>query len=118
VPLYDFRCEQGHVEEHFRRYEARHDPLACATCGGAMAMAFLPPQVMRDLDGYQSMVDGSWIGSRSEHRDHLKRHSLRELGNDKPDFTPRGPRVPRDSIRAEIRNTVEAMKAGGRFRER
>ena len=42
------------------------------------------PRVMSDIGGYQSQVDGSWIDSRSKHRDHLKRHNMVELGNDVP----------------------------------
>ena len=40
--------------------------------------------VMSDIGGYISQVDGSWIESRSKHRDHLKRHGMIELGNDVP----------------------------------
>ena len=37
-----------------------------------------------DIQGYISQVDGSWIDSRSKHRDHLKRHRMIEVGNDVP----------------------------------
>jgi putative FmdB family regulatory protein len=117
MPLYDFRCEDGHTREEYRSYEKRDDPAACE-CGKPLTRVWLPPQVMRDIEGYQSMVDGSWIGSRSQHREHLKRHGMRELGNEKPDFTKRGPTVPRDSIRREIKTSVERMKAEGKWRVR
>lgn len=42
------------------------------------------PRVMSDIGGYISQVDGSYIDSRSKHRDHLKRHNMVELGNDVP----------------------------------
>jgi len=42
------------------------------------------PMVMSDIDGYVSQVDGSWIKSRSHHRNHLKEHRMIELGNDVP----------------------------------
>jgi hypothetical protein len=35
-----------------------------------------------DIQPYQSMVDGSMIGSRSQHREHLRQHSLIEIGNE------------------------------------
>lgn len=44
----------------------------------------IPPRVMSDIGGYISQVDGSWIDSRSKHRDHLKRHNMIEVGNDVP----------------------------------
>jgi len=40
------------------------------------------PMVMSDIDGYVSQVDGTWIKSRSMHRNHLKEHRMIELGND------------------------------------
>ena len=38
--------------------------------------------VMPDIKPYQSMIDGSWITSRSEHREHLKQHGCVEVGNE------------------------------------
>mgnify|MGYP001605292131 CR=1 FL=1 len=40
------------------------------------------PMVMGDIDPYQSMIDGSVIESRSEHREHLHRHGYQEVGDD------------------------------------
>jgi hypothetical protein len=42
------------------------------------------PMVVSDIAGYVSQVDGSWIDSRSKHRNHLKQHRMIELGNDVP----------------------------------
>jgi hypothetical protein len=42
------------------------------------------PMVQSDIAGYISQVDGSWIDSKSKHRDHLKRHRMIEVGNDVP----------------------------------
>jgi hypothetical protein len=38
--------------------------------------------VQSDIQGYISQVDGSWIDSKSKHREHLKQHRMIELGND------------------------------------
>ena len=40
--------------------------------------------VMSDIGGYVSQVDGTYIESRSKHREHLKRHRMVEVGNDVP----------------------------------
>ena len=40
------------------------------------------PMVMGDIKPYQSMIDGSWITSRSQHREHLRMHGCREIGNE------------------------------------
>jgi hypothetical protein len=42
------------------------------------------PMVQSDIEGYVSQVDGTWIKSKSMHRDHLKQHKMIELGNDVP----------------------------------
>ena len=42
------------------------------------------PMVQSDISGYISQIDGSWIDSRSKHRNHLKQHRMIELGNDVP----------------------------------
>jgi hypothetical protein len=47
------------------------------------------PMVMSDIPGYISQVDGSWIDSRSKHRNHLKQHRMIELGNDVPKSHPK-----------------------------
>ena len=40
------------------------------------------PMVMSDIEGHISMADGTWIDSRSKHRENLKRNGCVELGND------------------------------------
>ena len=40
-------------------------------------------QVMRDMGEYTSPIDGTRIGSRSEHRDHVRRHDVVEMGNER-----------------------------------
>jgi len=38
------------------------------------------PMVMSDIEGHISMADGSWISSRSKHRENLKRNHCIEIG--------------------------------------
>jgi len=42
------------------------------------------PDVIPDIPGHISMADGTWISSRSKHRENLKRNNCVELGNDVP----------------------------------
>jgi hypothetical protein len=42
------------------------------------------PTVMSDIEGHISMADGTWVSSRSKHRENLKRNGCIELGNDVP----------------------------------
>lgn len=56
----------------------------------------LPPEhnankqhVMPDIQPYRSMIDGSIISSRSQHREHLKAHGCIEVGNDSSVLNPK-----------------------------
>ena len=42
------------------------------------------PMVIPDIEGHISMADGTWVDSRSKHRENLKRNNCIELGNDVP----------------------------------
>jgi hypothetical protein len=42
------------------------------------------PMVISDIPGHISMADGTWVDSRSKHRENLKRNGCIELGNDVP----------------------------------
>ena len=42
------------------------------------------PMVVPDIAGHISMADGTWVSSRSKHRENLKRNNCIELGNDVP----------------------------------
>jgi hypothetical protein len=42
------------------------------------------PDVIPDIPGHISMADGTWVSSRSKHRENLKRNNCIELGNDVP----------------------------------
>jgi hypothetical protein len=44
----------------------------------------IAPTVMSDIEGHISMADGTWVSSRSKHRENLKRNGCIELGNDVP----------------------------------
>lgn len=47
--------------------------------------------VMGDIQPYKSMVDGSIIGSRSVHREHLRAHGCVEIGNETKHLFQRKP---------------------------
>ena len=46
--------------------------------------------VMNDIKPYKSMIDGTVIKSRSQHREHLKQHHCVEVGNEKLPTQSRG----------------------------
>lgn len=68
------------------------------------------PMVLNDIAGYKSMVTGEWIGSRSQHREHLKAHRLVEVGNElKAHTTRQAPKVDREAIRRDIHTSMQKL---------
>lgn len=63
--------------------------------------------VIPDIQGYQSMATGEWIGSRSQHREHLKQHRLIEIGNERMENKPR--QVDRAGIRKAAEEAVRRV---------
>ena len=62
--------------------------------------------VQPDIQPYKSMVDGSMITSRSQHRAHLRQHNCIEIGNEK--MESRAP-VVKDTRREVLREQVAGM---------
>lgn len=63
--------------------------------------------IMPDIQPYQSMVDGTRIKSRSDHRDHLRAHGMIEVGNEKHEAKYIPP--DRHKRRAQIREQLSSM---------
>lgn len=91
MPIYGTRCPDCDKEDSIYRTVAERDVNipACLYCGGEMQRVVSAPMVMTDIQPYRSVVDGSLIGSRSAHRDHLIRHNCTEVGNEKFPERPR-----------------------------
>ncbi len=63
------------------------------------------PLVMGDIKPYKSMIDGTLIEGRAQHREHLRRHGCVELGNDVPmkqGIPDASPQKRKELIRAQI----------------
>ena len=68
------------------------------------------PMVMSDIPGHISMADGTWVDSRSKHRENLKRNGCIELGNDVP-MQQKAPEMSRQSQDARKRQIAELAYA-------
>jgi len=72
--------------------------------------------VMDDMQAYRSPLDGSIINSRSDHKQHKRKHGVIEVGNeklDKPmskDYNPTG-------IREDMMRTIEDLNKQARRRK-
>lgn len=78
MPLYDFRCDEGHRFERFVKLENFADPQNCS-CGAAAERVISAPMFTVDNTGYNCPITGKWIGSKKAHEDNLKRHDCRVL---------------------------------------
>lgn len=76
---------------------------------GVECLSDLPtPMLMRDIGEYTSVLDGSRISSRSQHRDHMRQHGVVEVGNEK--FPARTESMP-VNVGKDIKKTIEQLKA-------
>lgn len=69
-------------------------------------------EISPDVKPYKSMITGETIGGRRQHRDHLRDHGCEEVGNEKPDFTPREYKPDRGEIREAIYEARRALEWG------
>jgi glutaredoxin len=68
------------------------------------------PTVISDIEGHISMADGTWVDSRSKHRENLKRNHCIEIGNDVP-MQQKVPEMSRQSQEARKRQIAELAYA-------
>lgn len=69
-------------------YEKGEEPKKCCA-----------PMVIGDISGYTSMKTGEWIGGKAQHREHLIRHNLIEVGNELKAHAQLGQNKSRDTER-------------------
>lgn len=79
------------------------------------AEEYVPPAethlfVMGDIKPYTSMIDGSRITSRSQHRAHLKSHNCIEIGNEVKHLKPFRPAPPPGLKETIIRVANEKLR--------
>jgi hypothetical protein len=73
------------------------------------------PMVISDIPGHISMADGTWVDSRSKHRENLKRNGCIELGNDVP-MQQKAPEMSRKSQEERKRQIAEITYAKLNYR--
>ena len=71
--------------------------------------------VIPDIKPYRSMIDGSMIGSRSTHREHLRQHGCVEVGNDSSLRNPQARQVQpppglRDAVAQSMNEVLEKSR--------
>lgn len=79
-PIYSYACDCGVIKEEWRKVDDRFD--APKHCNRRMQIQICAPSIQADIKPYKSMIDGSMITSRSQHRNHLRQHNKIEVGNE------------------------------------
>lgn len=72
------------------------------------------PMVMGDIEPYRSVLDGSWITSRSQHRAHMQKHGVIEVGNEKLQPSRRPEPSSKDIIQ-DLRDAREIVRNRSRY---
>lgn len=109
MPIYKIRCTLCGNENDIYRKIADYDNLPDC-CGVKMGRVLCPTFVSTDIQPYQSQVDGSMITSKTQHRDHLKRHGLVEIGNEiDAHMKQEKPKVDKEAIRRDISQAIDQL---------
>ena len=69
------------------------------------------PYVMSDIPEYKNMVDGGIIGSRSEHREFLRKNGLVEIGNEGLEVKARKTHA-KHEVAKDIKETIDQLSSG------
>lgn len=89
MPMYEAHCGCGHYFDYYQTIEGRDN--VPAHCGQSVRRIITAPSmVMADIEPYRSMCDGSMVMGRMQHRDHLKRHGVVEVGDQQHTLKPYG----------------------------
>lgn len=77
MPLYQYRCDQGHEQEEIRLVMFRDSVSKCKVCGGWLDRAhdLEVPSVRSDLEPRFDQSTGAWITSRQDLRKQLALHN-------------------------------------------
>lgn len=81
MPIYRIRCDQCGAEDEVIRKLADYDDLP-EHCGHRMLRMVTAPMIAADIQPYRSMATGEMIQGRAEHREHLRKNHLIEVGNE------------------------------------
>jgi len=76
---------------------------------GTEPVSPLAPLVMPDIKPYRSMVDGTLIKSRSQHRAHLRQHGCIEVGNEVKSHLGYYDRLPKDVAPQQRQEIIRAQ---------
>ena len=78
MPLYDFKCQEGHKFERHVKLADFELQQKCA-CGAVSQRLISAPLFSVDKTDYTCPITDKWIGSKRAHEDNLRQHNSRVL---------------------------------------
>lgn len=112
MPLYDFRCDNGHRFERFIKLEDFGSLQNCP-CGMPALRVISAPMFSVDQTGYNCPVTGAWIGSKREHEENLRRTDCRVLEAGEKEaaaaYREKADREFEKAVEATVEREVETM---------
>lgn len=83
MPTYEYRCLTcSKITSEYRSVENRNISPICSCTGEMVKVISAPSMVMPDIKAYNLPGTKKWITSRGQHREHLIKHDLIEVGNE------------------------------------
>lgn len=119
MPVYEYKCSNGHKFERFLPVDRYMEPQQCE-CGASSEKQLSVLSVMPDLPGYQSPVDGRWIEGRSQRKEDLRRNNCVACDDGFKEESVRRSRQRDEALEKAVEETVEAeiSKMPGAKREK
>jgi len=115
MPVYEFKCANGHSFTRFLKIADYDLPQTCKRCGGVAERQISAPRVMGDLKPYTCPITNKLIEGRKAHEENLKVHGCRVLEpGEREDFDKRKKQQDIElekSINASVERFVEAAPA-------
>jgi hypothetical protein len=84
MPLYTYQCKCGKTQDSYKSIADRKNCPTCE-CGGETKLIIVPTQIAPvigggDFPGYKCPVTDTFVSSRKQRREIMKKHDLVEKG--------------------------------------
>lgn len=109
MPLYTYSCKCGAHGDYYQTIEGRDS--APDHCGQPVRRIITAPSmVIGDIAPYKSMVDGTMVMGRAQHKEHLKRHNVIEVGDQQHTLKPYGQYKSPDGLKDTVVRAYQQKK--------
>lgn len=108
MPLYDFKCEKGHIFERQVKLADFEETQHCDCHAPAIRLISAPRFSVDNVD-YECPVTGKSIRSKREHEENLKRQDCRVLETGETEQTVKARAAADEAFEKQVDDSVEQM---------